>query len=80
MSVIKRKDNTEKILFERKKIDLTTPDDRLNILVFLISLAVCLVAGAVCLEVTIFSATDESGSSAFAPVRATSSRSCARAM
>ena len=50
MSVIKRKDNTEKILFERKRIDLTTPDDHLTVLVFLISLAVCLVAGAVCLE------------------------------
>ena len=50
MSVIKRKDNTEKILFERKRIDLTTPDDHLTVLVFLISLAICLVAGAVCLE------------------------------
>ncbi len=50
MSVIKRKDNTEKILFERKRIDLTTPEDRLTIMIFLISMAVFMVAGLLCLE------------------------------
>ena len=50
MSVIARKDKTERILFERKKIDLTTPDDRLTVLIFLVSMLVSLVIGVVSME------------------------------
>ena len=51
MSVIKRKDNTERILFERKHIDLTTPEDRIVVLIFLVSLLVSVVAGAIIIHV-----------------------------
>jgi len=50
MSVIARKDKTERILFERKKIDLATPDDRLTVLIFLVSMLVSLVIGVVFME------------------------------
>ena len=52
MSVIKRNDSTERILFERKRIDITGPYDRLTVLIFVISFAVSAIAGAIFLEFT----------------------------
>lgn len=50
MSVIKRNDSTEKILFERKRIDITAPDDRFTVLIFALSLAASAVAAILCIE------------------------------
>ena len=52
MAVIKRNDSTEKILFERKRIDITGPHDRLTVLIFVIAFAISGIAGAICLEFT----------------------------
>ena len=52
MAVIKRNDSTEKILFERKTIDITGPHDRLTVLIFVVSFAISAIAGAICLEFT----------------------------
>lgn len=46
-----RRDNTDKVLFERKKISLIRPEDSLTALLFLVSLIASIIAGAVCLKV-----------------------------
>ena len=50
MSVIKRNDSTERILFERKKIDITATDDKITVLILLIAIIGSAIAAALCIE------------------------------